>query len=62
MTSLYGTGSGSFSHTQIGFTAPTTFPIVGPTSLNFSASTTKSDLLLLQPFSDRVVILTNTNP
>ena len=60
VTILAGNGSGSFSSTQIGFTATTTFPIVVPTSLNFSGSG-KSDLLFLQPFSDRVVILKNTN-
>ena len=61
VTILAGNGSGSFSRTQIGFTATTTFPIVVPTSLNFSCSPDKSDLLFLQPFSDRVVILKNKN-
>ncbi|MCH8887452.1 MAG: hypothetical protein IIC13_12755, partial [SAR324 cluster bacterium] len=64
VTILAGNGSGSFSRTQIGFTATTTFPIVvptTPTNLNFSCSPDKSDLLFLQPLSDRVVILKNKN-
>ena len=64
VTILAGNGSGSFSRTQIGFTATTTFPIVvptTPTNLNFSCSPDKSDLLFLQPLSDRVVILNNKN-
>ena len=59
---LANNGSGSFSYSVIGFTATPTFPLLVPPAFNFSTSTTKSDLILLQPCSDRVVILTNTNP
>ncbi len=51
---LAGDGAGNFSHTQIGFAETVRFPIA--VDLDGVGG---SDLILLQPFSDKVVILIN---
>ena len=52
-----GNGTGGFSRTVIGFSSKVTFPTV----VNIDAAN-QDDILLLQPNSDRLVVLLNVNP
>jgi hypothetical protein len=53
-----GNGTGAFFRTQIGF--PT--QITQPTPVNYCGSATNDDLLLVESFSDAVMLLCNVHP
>ncbi len=52
-----GNGAGGFFRTQIGFPTQITFP----TPVNYCGSTTNDDLLLVESFSDAVMLLCNVH-